>query len=157
MGYLVDGNLTGKDMLHPLGTAYEYSDGILPEAVDGEPTAVFLRSVTRWGGRVRALVHPRHLHGHSGVGPYRPSSVYSSKCRGGSAPGHNAESVADWVVVALSFLASHSADSAPKRVSELSGWGMRERLPGGRGPWGCFPYCATPAGDSGQRLSVRVV
>ena len=41
MGYLVDGNLTGKDMLHPLGTAYEYSDGILPEAVDGEPTAVF--------------------------------------------------------------------------------------------------------------------
>ena len=75
-----------------------------------------------------------------------------------SAPGHNAESVADWVVVALSFLASHSADSAPKTSIGIIGVGHAGTAVARRArAMGLLPVLCDPAGDSGQRLSVRVV
>ena len=113
MGYLVDGELTGKEMLRPLGDAIEYHDGRLPKSVPGNPSAVFLRSVTTWGeDELNRFPSVREVYtATAGMDHIDEEACAQRNVTVYSAPGHNAESVADWVVVALSLLSAKKGEA----------------------------------------------
>ena len=113
MGYLVDGELTGKEMLRPLGEAFEYRDGRLPRSVPGNPSAVFLRSVTTWGeDELNRFPSIREVYtATAGMDHIDEEACAQRNVTVHSAPGHNAESVADWVVVALSLLSVEKGEA----------------------------------------------